>query len=55
MRQGRRQRKRGGGDKPKKKLKPMVVVCGIRNADNFFYAESLVHSRYNYKKIRCFV
>jgi len=47
----------GGGTKWKN-LKTMVkifVVCGIRNAAYFFYAESLVHSRYNYKKISCMV
>jgi len=46
------------GETKRKILKPMVipsVVCGIQNGEwFFFYAESLVHSRYNIKKIRSF-
>jgi len=40
--QERRQRKMSGGGDKTKNLKPMViisVVCGIRNAAYFFYAE----------------
>jgi len=47
---------RGGGTQ-RKKLKSMVkisILFDIRNAAYFFYAESLVHSRNNYKKIRTF-
>jgi len=48
----------GREETKRKKLKPMViisVVCGIRNAAYFFYAENLMHSHYNYKKIKYFV
>jgi len=46
-----------GGNKTKK-LKPTVIISvafSIRNARNYFYAESLMHSRYNYKNIRSLV
>jgi len=47
----------GGGNKTKK-LKSVViisVVLAYEMQHNFFYAESLVHSRNNYNKIRTLV